>query len=359
MKKLILSGTALLLSLGFSFAQGWVTTGAHDDFINTTVYKNGPNLEGVVWWADGVFAISRPGDGAMTVTATNAGGTDNGLTTGIASYPLIGVNFNDANDNGTGTAFTVDLTTGANIQLDIENTHASKLLYMSITLEDINNVQSKIEPNISDLAGTTWADAQRKALNGFTVPATERKTITIDLSSVPGSVGGLTGGAYTCSGPSDCPVTTYSIDITKIKGVLFTVNFGKDNIDLSEGDGDHTIETFIPAADCAAATFTGDIKFHDFKIGSTIVANGVNEAVIAGSLNVYPNPANDALTVSFDAATGADVTLSDITGFNVYSSSTNSGSNNITVNTSGLASGMYILNVATETGRVARKVTIE
>ncbi len=133
MKKVLLSVGALLFSLGLS-AQGWTTTGAHDDFAASTFYKNGSNLEGVVWWSGPDYVLTRNGDGKMIATGTNAGGSDNGLTSGTGRYPLIGVNFNDSNDNGTGTSFTVDLSAGANVQVDVENTHASKMVYMVVIL---------------------------------------------------------------------------------------------------------------------------------------------------------------------------------------------------------------------------------
>jgi hypothetical protein len=355
MKKLILSGTALLLSLCFAKAQGWETTGMHDTFDSVGFYKNGPNLEGVVWFSgDPSLTLGRLGDGKMTVAAVSAGGAGN--------YPLFGVNCNDANDNGTGTPFTMDLSSYADIKIDVKNV-SSQLLFMDIKLVDINDVQSEFEPNVDDVVSTlTWADPNRKALNGFTLAANQRKTITIDLSSKAGKVGGLSGsdlggpaGYYDCTGPSDCPQTAYLIDITKIKAILFRVNFGNNNIDLSEGDGVPTTETFISGG--SIVPYTGTIEVYDFKIGTTTLAT--TNAAIDRSLMVYPNPAKEQLNISFDAAEGANVTLSNVVGNKVYSTSTTAGSSNISVNTSELPSGMYILNVATENGSVARKVNIK
>jgi len=361
MKKVILCGTALLFSLGFMKAQGWQTAGAHDDFATTTPYANGPNGEGISWFettSATALVITRPGtgDGFMNIAATNAGGAGN--------YPVFGANFN--NDGaGVPTSYVVDLHSGADIKVDIENV-SSQLLFMQITLEDINGVKSDYEPNVADVLTTTaYGDNSgtpnyyyyRKALNGFTIAAGVRKSITIDLSSVPGAVGGLTTVSYAgcATGPYYCPTTAYSIDATKIKTVIFTVNFGSSDINLSEGDGNPIADTFISGATINA--YTGTIKLHDFKIGT--VTTGVNEALIGSSLSIYPNPAKDALTVSFDANSGANVTLSDIAGMPVFSTIANIGSNKINVNTSNLPSGMYILNVATENGKVARKVTIE
>jgi hypothetical protein len=371
MKKLLLCGSALL-TLGAANAQapspGWFSTGAYDDFTDTTIYVNGPNNEGAYWWENtnaGALKLSRK-NGAMVVTATAAGG----CTSGVACYPLFGLNFGTVNS----LPVTVDLSSLADIVVDVENM-VNVPTYIGIVLEDANGIQAKIEPNVSDvLVGTTWSDAaplQRKSLNGFSfgdftdpgVSANVRKTIKIDLSSVSGKVGGLSAGDadWVCSKPYDCPTTAYSIDATKITNILFMVHFGKSNIFISEGTAntatDYKDDTFIEGTNITP--YTGSIKFHEFKLGTAPFNVGIKEAVTNNSLKVYPNPANDVLNVSFNATSLATVTLTDIFGRTVYTSSVASGANNIVMNTSDLSTGMYILNVASENGSVSSKVTIK
>jgi Secretion system C-terminal sorting domain len=359
MRKLILCGTALLFSLSFANAQGWSATGVHDDFATTTPYANGPNGEGVNWWENtgGDTLVITRNTGSMSIAVTTAGGCHQDPSPAPIDpyvgrcYPILGLDF--------GTSNTVDLSGGANITFDIENTNTNDDTYISIVLEDINGNQSKVEPNVSDVLSTfAWGDAPypRKGLNGFTIPAGQRVTVTIDLSSVPGAIGGLTAGAYTCDIPANCPVTSYTIDPTKIKDVLFLVNFGKDNIFLSEGDGDYTVDTFIDGT--TITPFTGTLNIYDFTLG-TFSTTGLNKTMIDNSLSIYPSPADETLNVSFKAAAGADVTLSDIVGSTVLSASANAGDNKITMNTSNLSSGIYILNVTTENGKVTRKVVVE
>ena len=353
-----------MLAFGAVNAQGWFKTYAKDDFKTATNYVNGPNQEGVYWFENTTgtsLVLTRPADGEMTITAKAAGGC-----TVAGCYPIFGANFGTVNS----LPVTLDLTSGANVTIDIENT-VNKFTFITVILQDSAGTQAIIEPNVSDLKpGTMWADAPRKSLNGLSfgdpadpsVNAKLRKTVTIDLSSVAGAIGGLTAGTYDCDpavtypggykgGPATCPTTTYKINPKKITNVLFQVNFGHDNIFVSEGS-DYTSDTFIPGT--AITPYTGAFKMYKFQVGGTLT--GINENVVKNSLSVYPNPAKDLLNVAFESTNGATVSLTDIVGHSVYSSAVHAGMSNLSVNTAELSSGMYILNVTTESGTVSSKV---
>lgn len=357
MRKLLLSGTALFLSMAYANAQGWSETGAHDDFSGTDNIVNGPNSEGLYWFettSGNTLELTRTGDGTMGITATSAGGCNLGQPN---CYPVFGVNFGTIE----GTPVTMDLSENADITIEIQNT-GSTFNFITVELEDINGLKASFEPNVSDvLPGTTWADpAQpRKSLNGFTFDEDDNDpyTIQLDLTNGGTNVGGLTRGASDCDpGPYNCPATDYDIDITKIKTVIFTVNFGADNIFVSEGDGDHTLDTFIPGN--TITPYTGGYVISDFKIGNFIVTSNQG-GVDNNKLVVYPNPAKDILNVSYEAANGADISLTDMVGNKVLSTSASAGSTKVSLNTSGLQNGVYILNISTEKGKTARKVSIQ
>jgi hypothetical protein len=357
MKKLLLSGTALLLSLSLANAQGWSTTGAHDDFATASQIANGPNGEGLYWFettGGTTLALSRTGDGTMGVAVTNAGAC---ATANSTCYPVFGVNFGV---DGSSVPYTMDLSTNADIYLDIQNT-GSTFNFITVTLEDINGNKALFEPNVTDVTSTyAWGDAPypRKALNGFTFQVDDNtaKTIHLDLTNGGTNVGGLTPGAYTCDIPANCPVTSYGIDITKIKTVIFSVNFGNANVFISEGDGDNTVDTFVPGNTITA--YTGGYILSDFIIG-TFVVTANQGSVDNNKLSVYPNPTKDILNVSYDAANGADITLTDMVGNKVLSTSASAGSTQVSLNTSNLQNGVYILNVSTENGKTSRKVSIQ
>jgi hypothetical protein len=375
MKKLILCGSALLLSLTLLKAQGVTSTGAYDDFQDADPSTDGmqpytpADALGIYWWGGTRTA------GQLSVPIT-AGATPN----------YFGVDFGKNTAPDPDVKLPLNLSSMADVQFDVENTHATKHVSVRVVLEDADGTQTQIEPNISDaeatntegvpLTGVYWPEGQnggdpavypKPAYNGFILPANTRRTIRIDLSSVPGNVGGRIAGAYTAGDPATMPASTpgesNGFDASKVFAILLIMNEGTNYL-FSNGATDKGSYRYDSIAAAGQTDYTGTLIFRSFKIGSTLSALpdaplGVNEAIIDNSLSVYPNPANEILNVSFKANNGAEVSLTDIVGNRVYSTSAFSGENKINVNTSSLSSGMYILNITTENGTVARKVTIK
>ncbi|HXA02222.1 MAG TPA: T9SS type A sorting domain-containing protein [Cytophagaceae bacterium] len=384
MKRLILFANALLFSLSLVNGQtpGKFATYVYDDFQQVAQYTNADG-SGIYWYSGSATAVNGTRTvGKMTMTYSSA-----------TTYNFISADFGqDASSNLT----PIDATSMADIQVDIKNTNATKDLQMRLYLKDVNNKYLEIEPNISDAVaapdfatptpGIAWSASNLVypapagypgntavypyvGFNGFVIPANTRKTYRIDLSSVSATMGGRAQGTYGGTKPGDSPnsitAAADGFDITKVHVVEFVFNEGVA-FNLTDGainKGSYKYD----AIGINQTNYTGTIEFYSLKIGSILSAlpadpdlvTGLNKTMINNSLSVYPNPAKDALNVSFEAAGGAAISLSDIVGKTVYSSSASAGSNNLTVNTSGFSSGIYILNIVTENGTVARKVTIE
>ena len=377
MKKTLLCGSALLLSLGLVKAQtpGAYTTYAYDDFQGAG-YTPADALS--INWFGGTWARTA---GKLSTTASS----------GSASY--YGVDF------GTNTTVTpnvklcLDLSSMADIQLDVQNASTTQLLEMRIVLEDFTGKQTQIEPNVSDCNlvsddstpldayGVFWpagwnggnpAVYPYPARNGFILPKNTRKMLRFDLSSVPGNIGGRTQGTYAAGNPATMPASSYDFDATKVHAILFIINEatvfnftnGANEVNGTPDKGGYKYDTTA----AAQSNYAGTINFYSFKIGSCLSAlaadpnppvTAVTDAVVNNSLKVYPNPAKEELNVSFDATTtSATISLSDIAGHTVYSTSASNGTNNITINTSAVPTGMYILNIVTANGVTARKVSI-
>ncbi len=91
---------------------------------------------------------------------------------------------------------------------------------------------------------------------------------------------------------------------------------------------------------------------------------GVNELLQEGSLRVFPNPATDVLRVNFNLNVAADVQMvvTNTLGQevrNLGNFSFVAGANNTTIETAGLASGMYILTLRTAEGNLSRTFSVK
>lgn len=92
------------------------------------------------------------------------------------------------------------------------------------------------------------------------------------------------------------------------------------------------------------------------------IVAGLDELIRVTNLNVYPNPANDVLNITFDgvASTKLDVKLIDQTGRVVTSNQyvVSSGLNNRSLDIAKIVSGVYQLQFASEGKTASRKVVI-
>lgn len=128
---------------------------------------------------------------------------------------------------------------------------------------------------------------------------------------------------------------------------LFGDSWGKDNPELKV-----TISPNTPDIKT--------IKFYESskKFEGNYVPASVNtlSATYAQSIKVYPNPVNDVLNIKgLDNIDGTKtVTLTNITGAVVYSGV--AGNGKMSISTSELSAGIYILKVDTEAGAVTYKI---
>ncbi|MBC7487382.1 MAG: T9SS type A sorting domain-containing protein [Cytophagaceae bacterium] len=380
MKKLLLSGSALMLFIASANAQtpGTTSASAYDDFSGN--YQPA-NQRGIFYWRGQVADATDVRDevtGKETFTYT-------------AEHGAVYLEVNFGNDGATTPVpFTLNCSTMADVEVDIENLSSTKDLTMRVVLTDINNKYTEIEPNLSDLVGVsdeatiipnlTWAglteddiyplpsnlDAvyPRKAYNGFVLKAATRRTIRIDLSSAAGAIGGLKWSSYTGGNPNTMPATTYDFDPSQVKNVQFIFNEGwgdpRPFSDHAMNEGSHRFDAEAQSQD----NYTGALVLRSFKIGNVLapldpIPTAITDAAVDGSLKAYPNPAKETLNVTFESTSGTTVSLTDIVGNTVYTTSANAGANEIRMNTSNFTKGVYILNVTTEKGKATRKVSIQ
>lgn len=163
-------------------------------------------------------------------------------------------------------------------------------------------------------------------------------------------VASLTPGLNTIS-VSDIDFSVWGggfIDSTKIVVVGISFRIAWD--DNAGGASPSVIGTFK----------IGHILMGD-QTGLTLDPNptSLEEDAINASLNVYPNPAQDHVNVSFEGASEGTVTLVDITGKTLDTQNFSSGIANVTFQTAELAQGVYLINILTRNAVITRRVVVK
>ena len=110
-----------------------------------------------------------------------------------------------------------------------------------------------------------------------------------------------------------------------------------------------------------SATSFGDQLYGAIEITSTGNALAIEELETM-NLNVYPNPANDVVNVSFEATEGDyAVVIMDLQGRQVTSEyhNTSKGVQVISIPVTDLAKGSYLVSISTASGIVTKNVMIK
>ncbi|MCC7534300.1 MAG: T9SS type A sorting domain-containing protein [Bacteroidia bacterium] len=102
-------------------------------------------------------------------------------------------------------------------------------------------------------------------------------------------------------------------------------------------------------------TSKGSTDIYTIKFGDNLIPTGLNNQSNNTVIYIHPNPANNFLKIN-NLSIGSTLNITDITGEVVYSSKTNN--DEITINTSELSNGVYILQVTNNGTIVYRKFVI-
>lgn len=93
-----------------------------------------------------------------------------------------------------------------------------------------------------------------------------------------------------------------------------------------------------------------------WKNGTGINTMATSENELIDNIKVYPNPTSNQLNITFDKSTKADITLTDITGKQIYSVKVDKSKT--TINTQGFSKRTYILSIKTDNRYVNKKIII-
>lgn len=129
--------------------------------------------------------------------------------------------------------------------------------------------------------------------------------------------------------------------------------------------GDTVTHSIPTTLDSLPAGFTCSVYFTDQVWDITymfsypmICSVGINEQYASNNIRIFPNPAEDNITIDLDKNSSmATIAIYDITGKQVRTYSTTSDKLNI--NRDGLTSGMYFLNILANDKRYSSKLLIK
>ncbi|MBL7934784.1 MAG: T9SS type A sorting domain-containing protein [Bacteroidia bacterium] len=184
--------------------------------------------------------------------------------------------------------------------------------------------------------------------------STDAPTVDVQAQGAGTIVNDMAYGTYNSTGylqlPSNTAAGDYTLHITDAAGTSTVVSYlaplntlsltSKAITVLASGFYSPSNNSTGPAFGLWVALPTGGnlIPLPVFITTSLKEKNALSNAI-----SVYPNPFNDQININNEANINLDVTILDVTGKIV--SSEKSNSNSITINTSELTQGVYIINV--------------
>jgi len=110
--------------------------------------------------------------------------------------------------------------------------------------------------------------------------------------------------------------------------------------------------------------YGNNIYVDDINISNTTCPTSINETSVLSNVNLFPNPANNEVTLSIDMVQSQDVVVNifNTVGALVYTSNEGqlpAGTQLIRINTETLAAGMYTVEVRTANGRSVNRLSIQ
>jgi len=196
--------------------------------------------------------------------------------------------------------------------------------------------------------------------------------------------------AQLCSGDNQVKVTdaanhvvTYTVKLTQPDAMAVNAvadsatcaacTDGKATATVSGGSGqfsylwnDAAAQTTATATGLIAGEYTVTVK--DLTCNTTLTATvtisvktGINDVVLNRSLNIFPNPADNHISIQFEnqKTTSYTIQIFNVLGKEIYSASENGKRIEHTIATGNFAAGMYLVKISDGKTSVARKIQIK
>lgn len=260
-------------------------------------------------------ADANPGNNTVandSIMVTNSVyARDHSVTTGTFSNELIGFEVGNIFD-----IFTTTKTDNITVKLST-STDVGSLMYVKLLGGGFNYYSSSDDYEVQS---TDLGNFVTLTLNDEVDLMADSTYIVV----VGGYTGGETNGLVIATSGISKPQTSFTYD---------------------EGEADWFYVTATPVV----------------RLNTSLIAH-LKENANVSSFSVYPNPAKENVSISYELKneTNVDLKITDLSGKVVYTSKLGkkSGKNAVSVNTSSFSNGVYVVNFVTENGIVTEKLVI-
>jgi hypothetical protein len=274
----------------------------------------------------------------------------------------------------TATTQTITATTSGTYSVIVIDTNGCTASSVATTV----NVSNAPAPTVSSSA-TQACSGETVTLTSSTADSyswsTGETTQTIQVTAT-GTVTVTTTNADACAGVgASAPVTVTFTQTPSAQGAYTTsgnvatftntstgaTGYSWDFGDFSNSSAAAPVHAFASNGSYSVVLTAINGNCTDTTVLTVAITVSVEELIGLGNINVYPNPASESITVSFDNQLGnsIEISLIDALGRSVVSESIQSlGLNELALNLSSISNGMYTLQLTSNNNIVTRKVSV-
>jgi hypothetical protein len=270
----------------------------------------------------------------QTITATTSG-----------TYSVIVTDTNGCTASSVGTTVNVSNAPAPTVSASATQACSGETVTLTSSTADsytwsTGATTQTIQLTATGTATVTTTNADACAGVGASTP------ITVTFTQTPSAQ-----GAYTTSGN----VATFTNTSTGATG--YSWDFG----DFTNSSAAAPVHAFASNGDYSVVLTAINGNCTDTTVLTVAITVSVEELIGLGNINVYPNPASESITVSFDNQLGnsIEISLVDALGRSVASETIQSlGLNELGLNLSTISNGMYTLKLTSNNNIVTRKVIV-
>ena len=340
---------------------------------------------------------SAPGTYTYYVSQANASNDEspriaiNVIVNALPSTPVISANGSTSFCTGGSVELSSSAATGNSWSTNAttQTITATTSGTYTVTVTDNNGCSASsvaTTVNVSNAPAPTVSSSATQACSGETVTLTSstadsyswstgETTQTIQVTAT-GTVTVTTTNADACAGVgASAPVTVTFTQTPSAQGA-FTTNgnivtftntstgataYSWDFGDFTNSSAAAPVHAFASNGSYSVVLTAINGNCTDTTVLTVAITVSVEELIGLGNINVYPNPASESITVSFDNQLGnsIEISLIDALGRSVVSESIQSlGLNELALNLSSISNGMYTLQLTSNNNIVTRKVIV-